>query len=100
MDETVESSVTLTVSSAVRDGEVDVLVTRSSYWMDSAAARNKMRIGFDAAPSGNMIVSIPVEGVEEGQKLTPEQLSQFLQENMKSLFGTVHLFIEESQSDF
>jgi hypothetical protein len=100
-DTKVRPALTLDVAcGAVRDGIVKTLITRSSYWMDAAERKNKLRIGFEATPMGGLVVDVPVEGVKEGDPLTIEQLSEYLTIGLKALFDPVDVFVETSNSDF
>lgn len=100
-DTKAEPSVTLNLSgSSVKDGAVEIVVAEIGHWMDAASGRNKMRTGFKARPFGELVISIPIEGVKEGQVLTKEELAQFLANGLSSLFPAVNIFVEESQNDF
>ena len=98
---TLEPSITLDVKcGAVRDDCVKALGIKSSYWLDAAERRNKMRAGFELLPMGGLVVDFPVEGVKEGEALTVDQLSEYLTRGLSTLFGPVNVFVEESTSDF
>jgi len=102
-DKTLEEKATVEIATegeAVKDGSVNVLVTRFGFWMDSRAGSNSMRTGYQAIPFGKLKVSIPVEGLEEGKEVSCEDLSEILEANLSNLFPVVDVFVEESEKDF
>jgi len=89
-----------TQGDAVKDGAVSILVTRFGFWMDSRAGGNSMRTGYQAVPFGKLGINVPVEGLEENQEVSCEQMSEILKANLSNLFPVVDLFVEESESEF
>lgn len=85
---------------AVENGAVNIMVTRLSFWMDSRAGGNSMRTGYEAVPFGMLRVRVPVEGLEEGQEITCQDMSKILEQNLLNLFPVVEVFTKESESDF
>ena len=101
MDKKVDQSITLEVKcGAVKDNLVKTVVTRSSFWMDASERKQKMRTGFETHPAGGLVLDIPVEGVKEGQSLSPDEFEEYMINNLRTLFGTIDVFIENSNSDF
>ena len=86
--------------SAVSDGHVSLVLTRINSWADLSVNYNKLQTGPTMAPHGALIVDLPIEGIKEGEHLSPEQLAELLMASLQTVLPSCRVWVEEVTNNF
>lgn len=93
---------TITVDEDVKvgDGKITFCVESVGVWVDPAASYSKGRIGMRMHPQTTLLLEVPVEGVTEGDPISPRQAAEALEGLMASLLPACKIFIEAVNDQF
>lgn len=99
-DSRTQTTVTMSPELSTRDGFVHVNIERYSIWPQVNWNRHAMRSGLSVVPKGGLPIDIPVEGVKEGESLSPEQFIALIKSTFGLLEPMCKNFIEQADSNF
>lgn len=97
----VEKSTVIEASlNAVREGSVVMEIQKMGPWLDIHVARDNIRMGTTMVPAGRLQVAFPVDGVKEGDILTPEQLAAVITESVGAWIPACLFFVDQAHEEF
>jgi len=84
----------------LEDGLVRVMLVKAHTWIDVVWNYNKARLGFTLLPTSHGFVDVPVEGVVQGQPLTPDQMAALLEGALRMVIPACRVFVAATQDDY
>ena len=97
----VESSVEVSPQPhAVRDGSVVLVVERINSWVTTSQNYQNLQTGMTMHPPGVLLVEFLVEGVKEGEPISPEHLEQILSTSFLTTIPACRQFVETVDNNY
>ena len=93
-----ESSVKIE-NTSVKDGFIEVRITKLNTWGEFSAYGQKLNTGFTTEPT-NLVLGISVEGVKEGEVVSIDEVAQLLQKQLDVLMPTARIFTKSAEDKF
>jgi len=85
---------------SVECGHIDIVLESLGSWADPAMQYSKARVGYRGHPKSPLILSVPVEGVEDGAPISPEQVAQLLEKMMETLLPACTVYVTAAAETF